>query len=81
MVIPDQTGHSCFTEEHPGHRAAGTECQDADEVLLLNECLITNDSWPLLPSALGCSALRIPPVRYLQGIRGLMRFCGLLSTD
>lgn len=39
-----------------GTRAAGTECQDADEVLLLNECLVTNDPglcyqvpWAVLP--------------------------------
>lgn len=39
-----------------GTRAAGTQCQDADEVLLLNECLITNDPglcyqvpWAVLP--------------------------------
>lgn len=53
VVIPDQTGHSCCTR---GTRAAGTECQDADEVLLLNECLVTNDPglcyrvpWAVLP--------------------------------
>lgn len=39
-----------------GTRAAGTECQDADEVLVLNECLLTNDPglcyqvpWAVLP--------------------------------